>query len=65
MRREGEVDSLYVLRASQFFITTEGAEDTENGHFMGNYGGLSVSSGILCAPPCFPLLKHLGGRKLF
>ncbi len=31
-------------RASQFFITTEDAEDTENGHFMGNYGVFSVSS---------------------
>jgi hypothetical protein len=29
--------------ALQFFITTEDAEDTENGHFMGNYGVFSVS----------------------
>ena len=28
----------------QLFITTEDAEDTENGHFMGNYGVSSVSS---------------------
>ena len=34
----------YLDRASQFFITTEGAEDTENGHFMDNYGVFSVSS---------------------
>jgi hypothetical protein len=31
-------------RASPFFITTEDAEDTENGHFMGNYGVFAVSS---------------------
>jgi hypothetical protein len=32
------------VRASQFFITTEDAEDTENGHFTGIYGVFSVSS---------------------
>jgi len=31
-------------RGSQFFITTEDAEETENGHFTSNYGVFSVSS---------------------
>jgi len=33
-----------MIQKAQFFITTEDAEDTENGHFMGNYGVFSVSS---------------------